>query len=79
MMQRHIPEQRNPPVANRGGGGSNPPPPEIPKFWQSRTGIQIERKMFKCSYSNILISFKIAEFRTTTPLGSQLFYISNDK
>ena len=26
--------------------GSNPPPPEIPKFWQSRTGLQIERKMF---------------------------------
>jgi hypothetical protein len=23
-----------------------PPPPEIPKFWQSRTGLQIERKMF---------------------------------
>jgi hypothetical protein len=21
-------------------------PPEIPKFWQSRTGLQIERKMF---------------------------------
>ena len=26
------------------GGGLNPPP-EIPKFWQSRTGLQIERKM----------------------------------
>ena len=26
-------------------GGSNPPP-EIPKFWQSRTKLQIEQKMF---------------------------------
>jgi hypothetical protein len=23
-----------------------PPPPEIPKFWQSQTGLQIERQMF---------------------------------
>jgi hypothetical protein len=33
----------------RGGWGvvnRPPPPPEIPKFWQSRTGLQIERKMF---------------------------------
>jgi len=31
------------------GGGLNPtlnPTSEIPKFWQSRTGLQIERKMF---------------------------------
>ena len=27
-------------------GGVQPPPPEIPKFWQSRTGLQIEQKMF---------------------------------
>ena len=26
--------------------GGLTPPPEIPKFWQSRTGLQIERKMF---------------------------------
>ena len=30
-----------------GLGGFKPPPPnEIPKFWESRTGLQIERKMF---------------------------------
>jgi hypothetical protein len=31
-----------------GGFGvfNTPPPPEIPKFWQSRNGLQIERKMF---------------------------------
>ena len=28
------------------GGGSTPLPPEIPKLWQSRTGLQTERKMF---------------------------------
>ena len=29
-----------------GFGGFNAPPPEIPKFWQIRTGLQIEQKMF---------------------------------
>jgi hypothetical protein len=29
-----------------GFGGFKPPSAEIPKFWQSRTGLQIERKMF---------------------------------
>jgi hypothetical protein len=29
-----------------GFGGFRPPLPEIPKFWQSRTGLQIERIMF---------------------------------
>ena len=76
-----------------GFGGFKPPtPPEIPKFWQSRKGLEIERKMFKCYYFNTLISLKIAEFRTSTPQdirkkgsdilklpGSQLFYICNDK
>jgi hypothetical protein len=35
-------------VAYRGGGLGlqTPRPPEIPEFWQSRTGLQIERKMF---------------------------------
>jgi hypothetical protein len=33
--------------AYRGGvWGFQTPPPEIPKFWQSRTWLQIERKMF---------------------------------
>ena len=30
----------------RGVWGVQPPPPKIPKFWQSRTGLQMERKMF---------------------------------
>ena len=40
-------------VAYRGGGvgGSNPPPPEITKYWQSRTGLQIEQKMFSVPIS----------------------------
>ena len=77
-------------VSRGGVGVFKPPPlPEIPKFWQSCIWLQIERKI---SYSNILISLKIAEFRTPTPqdiwekgskilklTGSQLFYISNDK
>jgi len=29
-----------------GGTGVHPLPPEVPKFWQSRTGLQIEWKMF---------------------------------
>ena len=34
-------------VAYRGGGRFKPPlPPKIPKFCESRTGLQIERKMF---------------------------------
>jgi hypothetical protein len=45
------------PVAYRGGlGGSNS---EVLQSW---TGLKIEQKML-CSYSNILISLKIAEFR----------------
>jgi hypothetical protein len=28
------------------GGFKLPPPPEIPKFWQSRTGLQIKCEMF---------------------------------
>jgi hypothetical protein len=28
------------------GLNAPPPPPEILKFWHSRTGLQIERKMF---------------------------------
>jgi hypothetical protein len=37
------------------GGGlgcSSPPPPEIPKFWQSRTRLEIERKMFSVPIPN---------------------------
>ena len=34
-------------VGGGGLGGFNPP--EIPKFWQSRTGLLIERKMFSFS------------------------------
>ena len=30
-------------------GGGSTPPTEIPKFWQSRTGLQIEPKMFSVS------------------------------
>ena len=48
-------------------GGLRVQPPKISKFWQSRTGLQIGRKML-FSYSNILINIKIAEFRTPTPL-----------
>ena len=40
--------------------------PGILKVWQSQTGLQIGRKML-CSYSNILIGLKIAEFRMPTP------------
>ena len=29
-----------------GGFGGFKPPPKIPKIWQSRTGLQIEREMF---------------------------------
>ena len=43
------------------------PTPDIPKVWQSQTGLQIERKMFIVFHSNILIILKIAEFRTPTP------------
>ena len=45
-----------------GGVGGSTPPPEIPKFWQSRTGFQIAWKII-----NVLISLKIAEFRTPAP------------
>jgi hypothetical protein len=36
-------------VPKGGFGVFNPPPPEIPKFWQSPTGLQIQRKMFSVS------------------------------
>ena len=32
--------------------GSNLPPPQIPTFWQSRTGLQIERKMFSVLFKH---------------------------
>ena len=56
---------------SRGGLGCStlplPLPDEIPKFWQSRTALQIERKKIKFSYSNILISLKITEFGMPVP------------
>ena len=35
-----------------GGWEVQNPPPEIPKFWQSRTRLQIERKMFSVIIPN---------------------------
>jgi len=39
------------------GGGSNTP--EIPKFWQNRTGLQIERKMFSVPIPTSQLDLKL--------------------
>ena len=79
----------SPPGGYRGGGfgGFKPPPPQISEVLTKSNRIANWAENVQCSYSNILISLKIAEFRTPTPQDVQkegskilkLFYISNDK
>ena len=57
------------PVAYRGGGGGVLGVQTSPKFLsfdKVEPDCKLSRKCF-CSYSNILISLKIAEFRMPTP------------
>jgi hypothetical protein len=70
-----------------------PPPPKFPSFDKPAFDCKLSGKCL-VFHSSILISLKISEFRMPTPqdiqkkgskilklqyLGSQLFYISNDK
>ena len=80
-------------VAYRGRGLGCSNPPRNSEVLTQLHSIANWMENVKCSYSNILISLKIAEFRMPTPqdirekgskilklsYGSQLFYISNDK
>ena len=52
-------------VAYRGVGGFNPPPPNSEVFTKSNRIANWAENVY-CSYSNILISLKFAEYRTPT-------------
>ena len=51
-------------VPRGGGWGVQTPPPKFLSFDKVEPDCKLSGK---CSYSNILISLKIAEFRTPTP------------
>jgi hypothetical protein len=55
------------------GGGlgvQTPPPPEVPKFYKVEPDCKLSGKCLVFLF-NILISLKIAEFRTPTPQDDQ--------